>query len=424
MGDGSSLLIFAVTAAVALCAVLAAFGFRGRAQVIGVDLGTTFSVVGLRDGKGARIVSDENGHVLLPSMVTFLPDGSVQVGHEARDLRHTATAQTIFNAKRFIGREVGDEALAEAVSTHPFRIVNRKGELSEAWFDVGAAGRPLAVSPEDVGARVVGKLLDIVAGDLGHRQVKQAVIAVPADFGARQRRATAEAFKRAGLKVVRILEEPTAAALAYGLHRKAGVHHILVYDFGGGTLDVSVLFVNDGSVEVIGSAGDGQLGGSDFDRCLAQPLVDRLVGEEPAAAVVQRSGPPCSLGGLASCEAHTMRATAEDAKVLLSSEATVTVRCAQERNGTTCVERALNVSRADFEGWCGKEFSRSVGPIERVLELTGLTAEDIDEVVMVGGTSRIPAIRNAVKRSLRKDRLNVEIDPDITVAMGAASVID
>jgi len=422
------LLVLALTVLIPLCAILAAFGFRGRAKVVGIDLGTTFSVVAIRDGADyeVRVIEDDDGRQLVPSIVAFL-GGSQEprrtlVGHDAAALRFEKPEQVIFNAKRFIGKAWGDAALKEVMASHPFKVVEKSANVSEAWFDVGAAGDEWVVSPEEVGESVVRHLLEMVARDLGHSQVNQAVIAVPADFDARQRRATGEAFKRAGLKVVRVLEEPTAAALAYDLHRKEDVNHILVYDFGGGTLDVSILFVNEGSVQVIGSAGDGRLGGSDFDMCLGRRVQDVLADKE---AVKTSKCPAKAAEDLLPCGEETLnRALAEQAKIALTKASDAVVSCRATTKRGACEMRTFTLTRADFNEACADEFRRSRVPIEEALEAVDLRPQDIDEVVMVGGSSRIPAVRDLVKDALQKDRLNVDIDPDLTVAIGAASVVD
>ena len=252
-------------------AVLAAFGFRGRSTTIGVDLGTTFSVVGIRDHHGkVTIVKDKLGNSIFPSVIAFSPDGKVKAAcYQALPYLQTDPANTIYNAKRFIGRSLDDPIVLEYAKNHPFRIVRVNssitpfGEigfsLSPPTSSAGHASKisstssplpPRLISPEYVGTQVLLYLKKLTSEFLGHSQVNKAVIAVPAKFTKAQREATAAAYKAAGLKVVRVLEEPTAAAVAYQLHKKSNIKHILVYDWGGGTLDVSLLFVNPNSVEV------------------------------------------------------------------------------------------------------------------------------------------------------------------------------
>eukprot|EP00903_Cladosiphon_okamuranus_P019908 g18297.t1 len=279
-----------VAVVVGTCAALAATGFRGRQTVVGIDLGTTYSVIGVNEAGKITIIPGSDGNPLLPSIVSFLENGRVAVGQDALELLERQPVNTIYGAKRFIGRKFSDSAISEEAAEHQFQIIQNGDDLSEAWFEIKRLGHPPAVSPQVVGSHVLGELLRRAANYLGHSQVSKAVIAVPAKFDARQRAATVETFRLAGLQVIRTLEEPTAAALAFGLHRKPNVNHILVYDLGGGTLDVSLLFVNDGSVEVLGSDGDDNLGGSDFDQCVTHVLERKLQGsivalEEAEAAV-------------------------------------------------------------------------------------------------------------------------------------------
>jgi molecular chaperone DnaK (HSP70) len=275
-----------------MCAAfMASTGYKGRTTVIGVDLGTTYSVVGIRpvSERGAPvgfddviIVPDAEGRILQPSNVAFLPDGEILVGHAAKKYRGKDAKHAIFNAKRFIGRHLDDEQVKHDASLFDFDVVAAPqakkehkmnpangyfdvyGTRPEAWFKIDVDGHPKIVSPTIIGSKVVGRLAEMVSEYLGHGQVATAVIAVPAKFNVLQRQATELAFKNAGLKVMRIIEEPTAAAMAYGLLRRWDVHFILVFDFGGGTLDVSLLYVNEGSAQVIGDSGDNNLGGEFF----------------------------------------------------------------------------------------------------------------------------------------------------------------
>ena len=260
-------------------------GFRGRTSVVGIDLGTTYSVLAVRATGGGigkvEVVPDYSNAIstsspIVPSVV-YYPDGRNQnskiVGRKAKVMIGSDPRNVIYNAKRFIGRDYNDPAVSPHAKFHAFGVVPpppsnaTTPSLSGVAFQLSSSQ---ILSPEEVGSHVVSHLLDNAKKYLGHAQITTAVVAVPAKFNAKQRRATALAFNLAGLKVARMLEEPTAAAIAYGLHRKDNVHHILVYDFGGGTLDVSVLHVSDGYVDVIGSEGDDLLGGADFDRAVGE----------------------------------------------------------------------------------------------------------------------------------------------------------
>ena len=418
------------------CAYMAHKGFRGRVHTVGVDLGTTFSVVGVNLDNQVRIVADKQGRHIFPSVVSYLPDGGVVAAHDAVLRLGSHPLDTIYNSKRFIGRSLEDEGVLEYASAHPFAVRSVGADVS-AYGQMGfqlpprANGQPGALlSPEGVGADVLRHLLRVTADYLGYSQVTRAVIAVPAKFNAAQRAATGAAFAAAGLKVARVLEEPTAAAVAYQLHKKRDVQHILVYDFGGGTLDVSILHVHSGSVEVYATDGDDSLGGGDFDLALARHLqaeVEAAAGRAllPAATTVAEAG----LGegeDAQLCSWPRLRLAAEEAKRALSSAPSATVRCSMGSLGVqtgAAGSIAVVVSRARFEAVVGPLLARSLLPVTRLLGELGMQREEIDEVVLVGGSTRLPQVKAALRAFFGKE-LNDHIDPDITVAYGAASIVD
>mmetsp|Transcript_30564 Transcript_30564/g.68531 ORF Transcript_30564/g.68531 Transcript_30564/m.68531 type:complete len:534 (+) Transcript_30564:198-1799(+) len=518
--DSSMIMTFGLLGVLG-CALLGAKGFTGRPDTVGIDLGTTFSVIALRTPNGTDVLRDADGRALVPSAVYFGPNGeSPLVGHAAQELQHLDPKHFVYNAKRWIGRNFDEPAVAEQAKLHPFDIVrNQTASFSQAWFGSadgrimtpahepkkgpalllaaealiqlvekafesktraygpggGGAGvgssRPeqdlsiarAAVSPETVGSLVLKHLLDIAELNLGHRQVSKAVMAVPAKFNAEQRRATAEAFKQAGLRVMRIIEEPTAAALAYGLDKKKNVEYILVYDFGGGTLDVSLLFVNKESVQVIATHGDDELGGADFDHCLAQSLGARFEeqlgpgfkqrgcaltraqaasaqatqaekggSEETAAdraggAAYAAEGQSLESEATLACSESNVRVLAERAKRTLSSREVAGAACSaflEDGGGGECESVEVSVSKAAFESECKALFDRSMLPVDNLLDEALMPKTEIDEVVLVGGSSRIPLIRSKLKDYFGIHHLNAEIDPDLTVAIGAASIVD
>jgi molecular chaperone DnaK (HSP70) len=308
---------------------------------------------------------------------------------------------------------------------------------------------------------VLKRLLDVAAANLGHRNVNKAVMAVPAKFNAAQRQATVEAYKQAGLRVMRIIDEPTAAALAYGLDKKPNVNYILVYDFGGGTLDVSLLFVNKESVQVIATHGDDRLGGADFDQCLVEVLHRRFAAAFPAAfdanscaAVVTGAAATSKAAAAAEeeeagadgdevrrleavaearsgeavlpCSPSNLRTLAERLKRDLSAADVAVAKCVAPTSpaGQGCEVAAVEVTRAAFEAECAPLLARIMQPVEDLLNEALMPREEIDEVVLVGGSSRMPAVRNALKAFFSLDHLNQEIDPDLTIAIGAASIVD
>lgn len=309
---------------------MAKMGFRGRADVAGIDLGTTNSVVCVQSplesagqggvGKIECIPDPANGSPIVPSVVSFLDhvpgsgSGSgddrpnVVVGHEAKLRIDTHPHHTLYHAKRVIGRSFSHDSVKSLMEEVEFNVVPVVEEETEATSgseeEEGVAFRVpyhstapdgtdthkyLHIKPQQVGSYIVDHLISMTKKFLGHENVKTAVIAIPAKFSDEQRIATVQAFTDAGVKVARILEEPTAAALAYGLDKKDGVNHIMVYDFGGGTLDVSILHVSDGGyVDVMGSDGDNRLGGADFDAAVAHALMKRMVGIRPFSVLPMR----------------------------------------------------------------------------------------------------------------------------------------
>mmetsp|Transcript_43924 Transcript_43924/g.127883 ORF Transcript_43924/g.127883 Transcript_43924/m.127883 type:complete len:424 (-) Transcript_43924:27-1298(-) len=413
---------------VVVSAALAALGFRGRDQVVGIDLGTTFSVVALKSGNKVTVLPDHlTGKLLLPSVVTYHPNGSVLVGWPAAELRGDYPSQTIFNAKRFIGRPF-DEVAADAAA-HPYAVA--AGSIQEraangsiiddgtAWagFSLPGLAAPAFgsgdrwVSPIDVGAEVVRHMKESVSRYVGY-EIQRAVICVPAKFTWREAKATQDAFERAGFKVARVLEEPTAAAVAYNLHKGSGVRHVLVYDIGGGTLDTSLLYMNGKSISVLGVAGDDHLGGSDFDLRMRDLLLSKLPGAEVAAA-----GPPPTQR----CHSTGMHILGEQAKIELSGAPSTEVRCLADGGR----HLLLRVTREEFEEAAKDLFERSMAPVAKVLEDQMMTRDDVQDIVLVGGASRTPKLRALLQEFMGPDkRLHTEIDPDVTVAYGAANILD
>ena len=249
--SGSTWIISFIVAVVAICAGMAFMGFKGRITTVGVDLGTTFSVVGINVNGKVVIVEDKLGRKIFPSIISYGDNGNILAAYDAIPQLSLNPTNTIYNAKRFIGRSLEEENVKAYAAEHAFNVVaSNLSNFSKVGFEISSSGHNSVITPEQVGTQVLNFLMGITAEFLGHNQVNKAVIAVPAKFDANQRKATGDAYAKAGLKVVRVIEEPTAAAVAYKLHKKSNIHHILVYDFGGGTLDVSLLYVAKGSVQV------------------------------------------------------------------------------------------------------------------------------------------------------------------------------
>lgn len=471
--------------AILVCGVMAKMGFRGRAAVAGIDLGTTNSVICVQApsksvGEIQCIPDPLTNSPIIPSVVSFLelserPAGKkskvasnldphpshVVVGTTAKRRINTHPHHTLYNAKRVLGRDASHEAVVDLRNEVEFGVdVSDDGVLfriphQESKHSVAQ----ISMKPQQVGSYVVNYLIDITKEYLGHEMVKSAVICVPAKFDARQRQETVEAFKNAGVSVTRILEEPTAAALAYGLHKKEGVEYILVYDFGGGTLDVSLLHVTEGFADVMGSDGDDQLGGTDFDAAVAHYLLEQRGGQadvdrvhavldQLATQLPGENGNDLEEILVASCPmlkekplctVSSFHTIGEQLKIGLSAYAdgggTVEVECfgLPEDGDATDMESfckslesvPLVLTSLEYKEVVDPLYERALIPVTRLLEDLGIGREEIDEVVMVGGTTRIPEIRRRVQEVLGEStRLNTSIDPDITVAYGAASVID
>ncbi|KAJ8525663.1 hypothetical protein ON010_g15450 [Phytophthora cinnamomi] len=402
-------------------------------SVVGIDLGTTYSVVAISQKNNVTAIADDQGHVLVPSTVAFLPNGGVIVGREARAHRTTDPQHTIFNAKRFIGRSYEDvvESEVDSNGATPYEFAVKPvvdNAHDGVCFALDVSGQQQeCVTPVQIGSAVVSHLRSMAHRFVGHDQITKAVIAVPVDFNARQRDATVAAFRAAGLEVSRVLEEPTAAAIAYGLHQDPNVSFMLVFDFGGGTLDVSLLFARNGAISVLDTLGDNHLGGEDVDAQLAawlvkefeakigSPIPSRGAEFEVNGFDDDASEPPCTLAGV--------RRTAELLKRRLTDASTASVACIW-REGENPIRVEVRTSRAQFEELCGSLLERTMIPVREVLEANNMETEEIDAVVLVGGSSRIPWVRQRLAAMFQGRAPLSTIDPDLAVAYGAARTLD
>ena len=368
-------------------------------KVLGIDLGTTNSCVAVVEGGSPVVVANAEGFRTTPSVVGYTRSDDQLVGQIAKRQAVMNPENTFYSVKRFIGRK------ADEVSS----------ELTEVSYGVKASGNAVKIdcpqrgqqfSPEEVSANVLRKLAEDASSYLGEKAT-QAVITVPAYFNDSQRQATKDAGKIAGLEVLRIINEPTAAALAYGLE-KQHEGKILVFDLGGGTFDVSALEIGDGVFEVLSSSGDAHLGGDDFDAVLVQHLAETFQKQE---GIDLRKDPQ----GL-----QRLTEAAEKAKIELSSSSQSEINL-PFITATDTGPKHLNVSvtRANFEELSSGLIERCKQPVVQCLRDAGIQSSDIDEVVMVGGSSRIPAVQELVKSLTGKD-LNQTVNPDEVVAVGAA----
>jgi len=368
-------------------------------KIIGIDLGTTNSVVALMEGGKPVVISNSEGTRTTPSVVAFTDKGERLVGQVAKRQAVTNPENTVFSIKRFMGRR--SDEVSEEMKMVPYKVV--RGDNGDARIEVRGK---LYTAPE-ISAAVLQKMKQAAEDYLGEK-VTRAVITVPAYFNDAQRQATKDAGRIAGLTVERIVNEPTAAALAYGLDKKKN-EVIAVYDFGGGTFDISILEVGDGVVEVKSTNGDTHLGGDNID----QKVIEWIVSEFKKEQGIDLSKDRMAL--------QRLKEAAEKAKCELSSTGETEINLpfiTADASGPKHL--LLKLSRSRFEQLAMELFERSLPPCRRAMEDAGLKPENIDEVVLVGGSTRIPKIQDLVKDFFKKKELNKEVNPDEVVAIGAA----
>ena len=370
------------------------------AKVIGIDLGTTNSCVAVMDGKEAKVIENLEGARTTPSMVAFTESKEKLVGQSAKRQAVTNPENTLFAIKRLIGRSFEDKLVKDDSGLVPYKIV--KGDNGDAWVE----SRSEKYSPSQISAFVLQKMKETAESYLGEN-VTQAVITVPAYFNDAQRQATKDAGKIAGLEVLRIINEPTAAALAYGLDKKK-TGTVAVYDLGGGTFDISILEIGDGVFEVKSTNGDTHLGGEDFDL----QIIDYLADEFKKDNGVDLRSDKLAL--------QRLKEAAEKAKIELSSSTETEVNLpfiTADQTGPKHL--TIKLSRAKLEAIVGDLLAQSLKPCEQALKDAGLQAADIDDVILVGGMTRMPKVTELVKNFFGKEP-NKGVNPDEAVAMGAA----
>ena len=374
------------------------------AKVIGIDLGTTNSCVAVMEGGKPKVIENSEGARTTPSVVAFTKDGERLIGQPAKRQAVTNPDNTIFAVKRLIGRRFDDPITKKDTELVPYKIV--KGANGDAW--VGAGGKEY--SPSQVSAFTLQKMKETAEAYLGET-VTQAVITVPAYFNDAQRQATKDAGQIAGLEVLRIINAPTAAALAYGLDKNDG-KTIAVYDLGGGTFDVSILEIGDGVFEVKSTNGDTFLGGEDFDAKIVEYLAAKFKAKEGIDLKTDRLA------------LQRLKEAAEKAKIELSSAQTTEINqpfitARMEGGQTTPLHLVETITRADLEKMVAELISRTLEPCKKALKDAGLDVKAIDEVVLVGGMTRMPRVREVVKEFFGKEP-HVGVNPDEVVALGAA----
>jgi molecular chaperone DnaK len=374
------------------------------AKVIGIDLGTTNSCVAVMEGGKPKVIENAEGSRTTPSVVAFTKDGERLIGQPAKRQAVTNPDNTIFAVKRLIGRRFDDPITKKDTELVPYKIV--KGPNGDAWVNAGGKD----YSPSQISAFILQKMKETAEAYLGET-VTQAVITVPAYFNDAQRQATKDAGQIAGLEVLRIINEPTAAALSYGLEKEEG-KTIAVYDLGGGTFDISILEIGDGVFEVKSTNGDTFLGGEDFDAKIVEYLADKFKAKEGIDLRTDRLA------------LQRLKEAAEKAKIELSSAATTEINqpfitARMEGGATTPLHLVETITRADLEKLVQPLIDRTLDPCKKALKDAGIKAGDVADVVLVGGMTRMPRVREVVKEFFGREP-HTGVNPDEVVAMGAA----
>jgi len=370
--------------------------------VIGIDLGTTYSCVGVFKNGRVEIIPNDQGNRITPSYVAFTAEGERLIGDAAKNQLTSNPENTVFDAKRLIGREWGEKSVQHDAKFFPFKLVEKdnKPHVQVTVND----GQTKQFAPEEISAMVLTKMKETAEAYLG-KKVTHAVVTVPAYFNDAQRQATKDAGVIAGMTVMRIINEPTAAAIAYGLDKKEGEKNILVFDLGGGTFDVSLLTIDNGVFEVVSTNGDTHLGGEDFDQKVMEYFM---------AMYKKKKGKDIKKDNRA---VQKLRREVEKAKRTLSTQYQVKVEIESFIDGEDFSE---TLSRAKFEELNMELFKSTLKPVKRVLEDAGMQKDEINEIVLVGGSTRIPKIQSLVKDFFDKKEPSTGINPDEAVAFGAS----
>mgnify|MGYP001353774297 FL=1 len=368
---------------------------------IGIDLGTTYSCVGIWQNNNVEIIANDQGSRTTPSYVAFT-DTERLIGPAAKNQASQNPANTIFDAKRLIGRKFSDKTVQSDLKHLSYDV--KKGKDDKPLIKVTFKNEEKEFQPEEISSMVLSKMKEIAEAYIG-KEVKDAVVTVPAYFNDSQRQATKDAGTIAGLNVLRIINEPTAAAIAYGLDKKEGEKNVLIYDLGGGTFDVTLLSIDDGIFEVKATAGDTHLGGEDFDH----RLMDHFKAEFKRKTKLDISDNKRSV--------RRLQTACENAKKTLSSSTVASVEVDSLFEGN---DLCTTITRAKFEDLCSDLFKKTISPVEKVLKDSGVSKSQVHEIVLVGGSTRIPKIQDQLSDYFGGKQLNKSINPDEAVAYGAA----
>lgn len=394
--------LFLLISVILLCPVATKANEQSRPEygtVIGIDLGTTYSCVGVYKGGRVEIIANDQGNRITPSWVGFNGDERL-IGDSAKNAFHSNPKNTVFDTKRLIGRKMDEPEVKRDLKHLPFTV---KSKDNRPMINVKYSGENREFTPEEIGAMILKRMKETAEAYLGHG-VTHAVITVPAYFNDAQRQATKDAGEIAGLTVLRVLNEPTAAALAYGLDKKGAESKVIVYDLGGGTFDVSLLSIEDGAYEVLATAGDTHLGGEDFDN----RVIDYLV-----KAYEKKTGTDASKNQRAMGK---LKKAVENAKRILSSQQSTKIEIESFENGNDFSD---TLTRAKFEELNIELFKKTMRPVEQVLKDAGVKKSEVDEIVLVGGSTRIPKVQQLLKDFFGKEP-SKSVNPDEAVAYGAA----
>merc|ERR1711968_132681 len=367
----------------------------------GIDLGTTYSCVGVFKSGRVEIIANDQGNRITPSYVAWTDEGERLIGDAAKNQATINPENTVFDVKRLIGRKFSDKSVQADKKLFPYKITSKD---DKPFIEVILDGKPRSFSPEEVSAMVLVKMKEVAEGFLG-KDVKHAVVTVPAYFNDAQRQATKDAGTISGMTVQRIINEPTAAAIAYGLNKKGGEKNILVFDLGGGTFDVTLLTIDNGVFEVLATNGDTHLGGEDFDQRIMKYFIKLFKKKYKKDMTKDRRA------------MQKIRRESERVKRALSTQHQARAEIESLFDG---VDFSETLTRARFEELNMDLFKKTLGPVGKVMSDAGLKKNEVDEIVLVGGSTRIPKVKALLKDYFNGKEPNRGINPDEAVAFGAA----